>query len=319
MRFLLLLCCIAPAIVFSQFAPAAGKPGSTAIAYDSSCFKDWASTCSIRRGLRDTTQPDSGFVNVGDASAALGPAKENGVVSLGDGGSAILTFKHPIKNGPGFDFAVFENSFLDTFLELAFVEVSTDGQHYVRFPAVSLTDTVVQTPAFGYTFPEKINNLAGKYRVGYGTPFDLEELKDSAGIDLEDVRFIKIIDVIGSLRDTIAQRDYLGHKINDPWPTPFPSSGFDLDAVGVIHSSISYLKNPTLVTSKIHPNPSNGNFTISHCQAQRFTLYSMQGIAVHQGEIQEGINSIHAALPAGIYSLHFEKNNVKEMLQILSE
>ena len=36
---------------------------------------------------------------------------------VGDGGSAILTFDTPIANGPGFDFAVFENGFSDTFLE----------------------------------------------------------------------------------------------------------------------------------------------------------------------------------------------------------
>lgn len=319
MRFLLLILLSIPLLLCAQFAPAPGKPGSTALAHDSSCFKDWAVGCSIRRGLRDTTQPDSGFVTVGDASAALGRAKENGVVSLGDGGSATLTFSHPIKNGPGWDFAVFENSFLDTFLELAFVEVSTDGVHFVRFPAVSLTDTAVQTPAFGYTFPEKINNLAGKYRVGYGTPFDLEELKDSAGIDLEDVRFVKIIDVIGSLRDSLVQRDHLGHKINDPWPTPFPSSGFDLDAVGVIHSSISSVKKHGYVEGKIYPNPSYGNLTISDCQPQHFTIYSMQGNSLLHGEILEGINHFKFTLPTGIYTLHLEKNNTKELLEIITE
>jgi hypothetical protein len=32
-----------------------------------------------------------------------------------------------------------------------------------------------------------------------------------------------------------ASCDSQGHQINDPWPTPFPTGGFDLDAVGVIH------------------------------------------------------------------------------------
>ncbi|MFN6048554.1 MAG: T9SS C-terminal target domain-containing protein, partial [Bacteroidota bacterium] len=62
---------------------------------------------------------------MGTAAGAEGPAASNGVVSLGDGGIATLTFDPPITNGDGFDFAVFENTFLDTFLELAFVEVST--------------------------------------------------------------------------------------------------------------------------------------------------------------------------------------------------
>jgi hypothetical protein len=319
MRFLLLLCCIAPAIVFSQFAPAAGKPGSTAIAHDSSCFKDWAVTCNLRLGYRDSTQPDSGYVNVGTAASALGPAKENGVVSLGDGGSATLTFQRPIENGPGWDFAVFENSFLDTFLELAFVEVSTDGQRFVRFPAVSYSDTLVQTPAFGYTFPEKINNLAGKYRVGFGTPFDLEELKDSTGLDIQDIRFVRIIDVIGSLQNTLAQRDYLGNKINDPWPTPFPSSGFDLDAVGVIHSAFSSLSQPTTTRIQTVPNPNNGNFTIHSEECQSYTLSTMQGQTVAQGTLQVGNNIIQLSLPDGIYVLTLEKNNIKQRLQIRTE
>ena len=37
----------------------------------------------------------------------LEKAGENGVVSLGDGGSAILTFSKPIKNETGWDFAIF--------------------------------------------------------------------------------------------------------------------------------------------------------------------------------------------------------------------
>ena len=48
-------------------------------------------------------------------------APGNGVVSLGDGGYALLTFEKPIKNGID-DFAIFENSFSDTFLELGLVD-----------------------------------------------------------------------------------------------------------------------------------------------------------------------------------------------------
>ncbi len=32
-----------------------------------------------------------------------------------------------------------------------------------------------------------------------------------------------------------ATYDIYENPINDPWPTPFESSGFDLDAVGIIH------------------------------------------------------------------------------------
>ena len=73
----------------------------------------------------------------------------SGVVSLGDGGYGILTFDEPIDNGLGWDFAVFENSFSDDFLELAFVEVSSDGINFFRFPATSLTQDIVQVGGFG--------------------------------------------------------------------------------------------------------------------------------------------------------------------------
>ena len=38
------------------------------------------------------------------------------------------------------------------------------------------------------------------------------------------------------MMSTIAP-DSLGNWINDPWPTNFQTSGFDLDAVGVIHQA----------------------------------------------------------------------------------
>jgi hypothetical protein len=46
---------------------------------------------------------------------------------------------------------------------------------------------------------------------------------------------VKIIDVIGSIDSNFCNYDQYLNKINDPFPTPFPSSGFDLDAVGVIN------------------------------------------------------------------------------------
>ncbi|MEZ4549679.1 MAG: hypothetical protein R2874_04140 [Desulfobacterales bacterium] len=51
-------------------------------------------------------------------------------VVLGRGGSIILTFDPPVENGEGWDFAVFENSFNDFNLELAFVEVSSNGTDF---------------------------------------------------------------------------------------------------------------------------------------------------------------------------------------------
>lgn len=219
----------------AQFAPAAGKSGSTAIKADSNCFVSWANSVQIIRGYRDISLTDSGLADVGDATSAIGKALTNGVVSLGDGGMATLYFESGMVNGPGFDFAVFENAFNDTFLELAHVEISQNGIDYFRFPSVSLTDTENQTGAFGATYPERIHNLAGKYRLPFGTPFDIDELTSLYDSLPETFYYVRVIDVVGSVDANWGSKDHLGNLINDPWPTPFPSSGFDLDAVGVIH------------------------------------------------------------------------------------
>jgi hypothetical protein len=241
------------------YPPIVGQPGSTAIYKDSSAFVNWVTSCNVVRGLQDVSTPTLGLANGGDSSMVIGIAGTNGVVSLGDGGSAICTFQYPIKNGIGNDFAVFENSFDDTFLELAFVEVSSDGINFVRFPSHSLTDTTLQTNTFGTTDATKINNLAGKYRSSYGTPFDLQELSSNPILNINYITHVKIIDVVGSVNKQYAKRDSYNNMINDPWPTPFPNGGFDLDAIGVIHQNTSVgLKENNLDDNLyLYPNPIN--------------------------------------------------------------
>jgi hypothetical protein len=245
--------------VFSQsFSPPAGQPGTTAMYKDSSAFVAWASGCRVTRGYEDLSNPSQGFASVGDSSMATGKAQTNAVVSLGDGGSAVCIFPKGISNGPGVDFAVFENSIDDTFLELAFVEVSSDGgTSFHRFPSRSLTDTSTQTNGFGTTDATKINNLAGKYRAGYGTPFDLQELANIPSLNINAITHVRIVDVVGSINPLYATRDSQNNKVNDPWPTPFASSGFDLDAVGVIHESAvtGIYKNEEVVSLSFYPNP----------------------------------------------------------------
>lgn len=240
----------------AQFAPPAGQEGSTAIHVDDPQFINWATGCEVERGLQNILMEELGETTNGEAENVPGPA-DNLVVSLGDAGVATLTFEHPIRNGEGWDFAVFENAFDDLFLELAFVEVSSDGEQFVRFPATSLTDTSEQTATFGISDATKVNNLAGKYRGGFGTPFDLEELTAYSDIlDLENITHVRIIDVIGSIDPEIGSRDAFGNLINDPFPTGFPVGGFDLDAVGVIYQNVEVANgelsfNPV----KVFPNP----------------------------------------------------------------
>lgn len=221
--------------VYGQYDPAAGTKGSLAISQDSAVFVEWAESCEIKRGYQDISKPNVGKASTGSKKDALG-FPDIAVVSLGDGGAATLQFKNAITNGKGPDFAIFENSFRDDYLELAFVEVSSDGKRFVRFPAISLTDTTSQKGPFGLLDPTKLNNLAGKHRGSFGTPFDLELLKDSIGIDVDSISHVRIVDVVGSVTSKHGSRDYLGNLVNDPWPTPFESSGFDLDAVGVINA-----------------------------------------------------------------------------------
>jgi hypothetical protein len=252
-----------PLFTWAQFPPPAGQPGSTAIYKDSSILINWAKTCTVDRGyinIADTNVKFGGSnkANYGIEADALGIADDH-VISLGDAGIATLSFDPPISNGAGFDFAVFENGFNDTFLDLGFVEVSTDGTRYVRFPNVSLTQDTVQIPFTGGTVDAtKINNLAGKYRAKYGTPFDLDEIKDSSGIDLTNITHIRIRDVAGCVHDTLlayVSFDTQGHRINDPWPVPYHTAGFDLDAIGVIHEASQSIKEKQKLKVNVYPNP----------------------------------------------------------------
>lgn len=222
------------AIQAGSYCGAAGTAGSSAIYYTDSSFVNWASGCDVTRGYQNIATKTA-YANYGTASNGIGKA-DNSIVSLGDAGVAVMTFGKAIANGPGYDFAVFENGFSSTFLELAFVEVSSDGKNYFRFDAVSETPTTTQVGSFGTIDPTCLNNLAGKYEAYYGTPFDLNELAGKSPLlDVNHVTHVRIVDAIGSITPGYCTYDSRGSIVNDPWPTAFASGGFDLDAVGVIH------------------------------------------------------------------------------------
>jgi len=287
----------------AQYAPAAGKIGSTAIYKDSSAIVSWATLCSVVRGWQNIADHSAGKTTAGTESAVSGKA-DNNTISLGDGGTAIVQFAQAITNGPGPDFAVFENSFDDYFLELAFVEVSSDGQNYFRFPAHSLTQTDSQVVTFGKLKCEKIHNLAGKYRVGYGTPFDLEELKNTPGLDIMHISHIKIIDVVGSIDTLYGSKDSAGNMINDPYPTIFPSGGFDLDAVAVLHSATSLNNAVGMLDLKMYPNPVSDILNIDIANQADMEIVSMQGKLLLKRHLQAGINSVEVSmLSKGVYLL----------------
>lgn len=307
-------------ISYSQpYAPAAGLPGSTAIPYDSTCFVAWATHVEVTRGfvnINDTnvSYQGSNRASFGSPTDAIGSASNSSTdaVSLGDSGIAIITFEYPITNEWGYDFAIFENGVTDNFLELGLVEVSSDGSHYIRFPAHSNTQTNTPIGSFGSVNPQDIYNLAGKYRVGYGTPFDLEEIKDSIGIDINKITHVKIIDAIGAI-GTHYTVDANGNKINGIFPTPFHTGGFDLNAIGVIHelipenANLSFQKN--LSSILVYPNPSKGKIHLkwSDIQIHKIIITDLIGQKI-QTTIPSN-NTITLNLKKGGYFIQFLTHN----------
>ena len=207
---------------------------------------------------------------------ALGPSYGNttysdhisDIVSLGDltqneidagvlPGRITLSFVETIRDQNGYDFVVFENGFRYMgdyyFCELAYVEVSSDGSNFARFPSVSLTGGLVGD--YGTIDITNVYNLAGKHPNDgskfTGTPFDLSEITNEPNVvnglvDLNNVTYVRIVDVPGSgnFSDkatkffdpcTWPDWDYYdaNHPIYDAWVT-YGSDGFDLESIGVL-------------------------------------------------------------------------------------
>lgn len=302
-------------ITWSQsYHPPAGVVGTSAIHKDSSVFISWATGASVKRGylqISDTTIQINGSnrASHGELLDAIGPAEGNSmnVLSLGDGGEATLTFAQPIRNGEGYDFAVFENSFQSDFLELAFVEVSSDGIHFFRFPAHSENQFVDQIHGFGLMDCRYVNNLAGKYKQGFGTPFDLSELEDDPLLDKNKITHVKIIDVVGAIDPEFATYDSEGNSINDPFPTPFESGGFDLDAVGVIHQAPLEVSENELLVS-IFPNPTSDVLFILLSQTAQIELLDSQGKRILKLEASLNFNIDFSGFDAGFYFIQCRTN-----------
>ena len=306
-----------PLTVSGQFSPPAGQPGSTAIHKDSAVFVRWAAGCSVQRGYVDISRPFLGLVSAGSCDDVIGKSGERGTLSLGDGGYAVLRFDPPVTNGPGWDFAVFENAFDDYFLELAFVEVSSDGENFFRFPNTSLTQTHTQVSSFGTLEAHKIHNLAGKYRLFYGVPFDLDTLKHTPGLDVNHITHIRVVDAVGSLKPDYARYDSHGNIINAPWPTPFQTGGFDLDAIGVINTDLS--SQPEIQVS-IRPNPiGNSGFIriqLFHEGMLHVQIFDLFGSRAYHDNLYftgGGHHDIYMkglSLRNGMYLLHLSTGNM---------
>jgi len=138
--------------------------------------------------------------------------------------------------------------------ELGYVEVSSNGSDFVRFPAVSLT--AVQVGPYGTIEISDIHNFAGKHPnangLCTGTPFDLSDIAGDplvadGTVDINDIRYVRIVDIPGS-GDFLDEAEefidpatwpiwgnYAGaHAVYDAWWT-FGSGGIDVEAVGVLN------------------------------------------------------------------------------------
>jgi hypothetical protein len=90
---------------------------------------------------------------------------------------------------------------------------------------------------------------------------------------------VRLIDVVGSVNDSFGSRDSKGRIINDPWPTPFASSGFDLDAVAVVNGTLLKREEHVLTGVNIYPTRANvyQYITVESPQDARVELMDMQG------------------------------------------
>lgn len=290
-------------VIAQSYPPQAGTEGSTAIFKESSQFVGWATGIEVVRGLLQKSNPEISIngnnrAASGSPNDALGFPDGN-TVSLGDEGTATLTFASPIFDGDGFDFAVFENGGVP-YLELAFVEASSDGVHFFRFPAHSQTQTEIQIGTFGTPSATYLNNLAGKYSALYGTPFDIGELPNDVNLDKNNITHIRVIDVVGSIDPLYATFDSFGNAVNDSYPTPFAACGFDLQAVGVIHQQQLGLDENEKIAVKIYPNPATNFLFVNTSESIVVKITDTAGKLVLEQQIKNkkaiDISKLHAGL-----------------------
>ncbi len=152
------------------------------------------------------------------------------ICSLGFGGEIIVGFKgHYLYDGPGPDFIIFENVFINPltkkmFVEPAVISVSQDGVNYIQFPynPETLEGCAGLTPTNGDQNPFD-PNLSG------GDKFDIADL------GLSMISHIKITDISEQIKNNKQ------HKYYDPI-----ISGFDLDAlIGLFLPQTATAENPT--------------------------------------------------------------------------
>jgi hypothetical protein len=169
----------------------------------------------------------------------VGGGSERGstdVVSLGNGGSIVVTFgPNAIVDGPGVDFIVFENPFWvggnsnDIYAEPGEVSVSEDGVNWSTFPCNPTPDP--QSP-YGTGVAPPYGQCAG-WHVVYSAPGNGISPVDpaAAGGDAFDLADIGV---------TQAQYVRIVDRTNENCPesgTGPDTNGFDLDAIAIVNAA----------------------------------------------------------------------------------
>jgi len=180
-------------------------------------FTDYAITVtSVNPGSGASGDPILGL------GAPIGLGLLNGstdVYTLGVGGSVTYEMDSSVVNAAGADLIVCENPFfvigtVTSFAEAMFVEVSTNGTDFARFPSSYVGD-VGPFPPFSGVPPSWYSGFAGIMPVfgnlfvgidpldavaAGGDAFDLAELVDhplvrDEKVDLDEINYVRLLDI----------------------------------------------------------------------------------------------------------------------------
>src|SRR6476659_4028152 len=185
------------------------NPIDGAIPSTSPRFVEWANNISSLASVLTHFAPrGSTAISLTDYNS-LGDLDATQIANGDLPGFLTVTFPHGVTNGAGDDFAVFENGFAfgspnGLFVDLAYIEVSTNGVAFARFPNLSLNNAPVQgSGAFAGYDMSNVWNLAGKHAQGFGTPFNLDDLVTNAlvlsgQVNLNNIQYLRLVDIPGN-------------------------------------------------------------------------------------------------------------------------
>lgn len=166
---------------------------------------------------------NAGFGSQNFPEVVLGPPDGKGtkaggldVLSLGVGGSIVLSFESAIADTEGADFVVFENPFHPggnaeaVFAEIGRVAVSSDGESWTEFECSAEPESPGTWPGCAGWIPTEVFDPSRADLTPTDTGGNAFDLAD---IGVESARYVRITDL---------QTEGVA-----------PTAGFDLDAVGV--------------------------------------------------------------------------------------